>query len=182
MSSPVSIMDGRAISRSLARMAHEIVEAVGDHPRLAFVGIHRGGVPLSRRLAEAVRQITQQEVPTGSVDITLYRDDLYTGLERPVLGDTDFPFKVTGSGVVLVDDVLFTGRTVRAALDEIIDFGRPDFIRMAVLIDRGHRELPIAADFVGRSVEFSKTARVDVRLTELDADADEVVVLEEEGA
>ncbi len=181
MTRPGSIMDGRAISRSLARMAHEIVEAVGDHPRLAFVGVHRGGVPISRRLAEAVREITQQDIPTGSVDITLYRDDLYTGLERPVLGDTDFPFKVTGAGIVLVDDVLFTGRTVRAALDEIMDFGRPDFIRMAVLIDRGHRELPIAADFMGRKVEFSKTARVEVQLTEFGNETDEVVVVEEQG-
>ena len=140
-------------------MARELADAMQACPRWALIGIRDGGVPLADRLAA---RMTGTRPLRGDVDITLYRDDLYTGLEKPVLGDTNLPFEVNGCGIVLVDDVLFTGRTVRCAMDEICDFGRPAFIRLAVLIDRGHRELPIAPDYVGAVLQTRLEDRVKV--------------------
>ncbi len=168
------LLDSRDIRRSLARLAHEIVEQTVGAERLALVGIHTGGVTLAHRLAREIGRVEGQPPEVGEVDITLYRDDLYTGLEKPVLGETRLSFPLTGTTVVLVDDVLFTGRTVRAAVDMLMDYGRPDAIRLAVLVDRGHRELPIAADFVGRRLETAKGDRVRVELVEQGADEDHV--------
>ena len=168
-------MDAGAVRRALARMAHQLCERV-DTTQVLLVGIHTGGVPLAQRLAAAIEEIDGRPVPVGEIDITLYRDDLYTGLEKPILGETRLPVDLRGSTVVLVDDVLFTGRTVRAALDSLMDYGRPARIELAVLIDRGHRELPIEANYVGRRVETAKTDRVTVRLIDTGAEADAVVV------
>ncbi len=170
------VMEAKDISRSLARMAHEIVEDLGDADRLLLVGIHSGGVPLAHRLANHVEQIEGNRPQVGEMDITLYRDDLYTGLEHPVLGDTRLPDSLTGAHVVLVDDVLFTGRTVRAALDEIMDFGRPACIKLAVLVDRGHRELPVSGNYVGRALDTDKGDRVRVEAGLELSDQDCVVV------
>ena len=147
------ILGGGELARAVDSLADQIGAAMAAVPRWALVGIRAGGVPLAQRLAERVRATTTARPLRGDVDITLYRDDLYTGLEKPVLGDTDLPFEVSGCGIVLVDDVLFTGRTVRAAMGEVWDFGRPAFIRLAVLVDRGHRELPIAPDFAAIRLE-----------------------------
>ncbi len=176
-----SSMDGTEIRRSLARMAHEIVEDLDGEEGLLLVGIHSGGVPLAHRLAAQIGAIEGRVPQVGEMDITLYRDDLYTGLEHPVLGDTRLPESITGVRVVLVDDVLFTGRTVRAALDELMDFGRPSCIKLAVLVDRGHRELPIAGDYVGRTIETQKVDRITVEAGVEPADKD-CVVLERQGA
>jgi len=157
------VLRGAELDRTVARLAHELVERMPEG--FALVGIVTGGHALALRLADAVAGITGRRPPVGSVDITLYRDDLTSGLEKPILGDTDLPFEVGRSALVLVDDVLFTGRTVRAALDEIMDYGRPRMIRLAVLVDRGHRELPIAADFVGRRLDTGRTDRVEVIFT-----------------
>jgi pyrimidine operon attenuation protein/uracil phosphoribosyltransferase len=159
-----TVMDAVAVHRSLSRMASEILERCGAPENFALVGIWAGGHYVCKRLAELIEQLEGRRPETGSLDITLYRDDLYTGLEKPVLGETRLPFKVTGTRIVLVDDVLFTGRTVRAAMDEIWDYGRPEWIRLAVLVDRGHRELPFAADFVGRRLETRMADKVHVRM------------------
>ena len=158
------VMTGRELERCMARLAHEVVEQLGEPSGYALVGIVTGGRLVADRLADAIGRIEGERPKVGSVDITLYRDDLYTGLEKPILGETRLPFDPSGIGVVLVDDVLFTGRTVRAALDEIMDYGRPSFIKLAVVIDRGHRELPIAPDFAGRVVATQKGDKVEVRL------------------
>ena len=149
------------VEEALRRLADSIAQATTDRP-WALVGIRKGGVELADRLQNRV--VASRRPLRGNVDITLYRDDLYTGLEKPVLGDTDLPFSVDGCDVVLVDDVLYTGRTVRAAMDEILDYGRPARIRLAVLVDRGHRELPIAADHVGLRLETAQADRVQVAL------------------
>jgi len=172
-------MTGVNVGRSLDRLAHEIIEHQGAPGDWALVGIVTGGQHLAVRLADRIKAITGVRPSTGTVDITLYRDDLYTGLEKPVLGDTQLPFSLSGNGVILVDDVLFTGRTVRAAMDAIMDYGRPRFIKLAVLVDRGHRELPIAADFVGRTLQTDITDRVRVDLTEACKDIDKVRVIPE---
>jgi pyrimidine operon attenuation protein/uracil phosphoribosyltransferase len=143
-------------------MAQEILESNEHVDQLLLVGIHSGGVPIAHRLASLISNTEGRCPLVGEIDITLYRDDLYTGLEKPVLGDTRLPVALKGRHVVLVDDVLFTGRTIRAALDEIMDFGRPDRIQLAVLVDRGHRELPIQADFVGRQIPTEKSDQVVV--------------------
>ncbi len=167
-------MTGVNVGRSLDRLAHEIIEHLGASEGWALVGIVTGGQHLAIRLADRIEAISGSRPDTGTVDITLYRDDLYTGLEKPELGETRLPFVLSGTGVVLVDDVLFTGRTVRAAMDAIMDYGRPRFIKLAVLVDRGHRELPIAADFVGRTLPTQLSDRVRVDLTESGKDADGV--------
>jgi pyrimidine operon attenuation protein/uracil phosphoribosyltransferase len=172
-------MKGVNVERSLDRLAHEIIEHLGTPGDWALVGIVTGGQHLAARLADRIAKISGARPSTGSVDITLYRDDLYTGLEKPVLGDTDLPFSLSGMGVILVDDVLFTGRTVRAAMDAIMDYGRPRFIKLAVLVDRGHRELPIAADFVGRTLQTDISDRVRVDLVESGKAADGVRVIPE---
>lgn len=156
-----TVLAPEEVRAAVERLAEEIALAYAGVDRLALVGIRSGGVPLADRLA--ARLVARGlKVLRGDVDITLYRDDLYTGLERPVLGDTDLPFEINGCGIVLVDDVLFTGRTVRAAMDEVWDFGRPAFIRLCVLVDRGHHELPIAADHVGARVATDRKEKVGV--------------------
>ena len=157
-------MDAKAVQRSLSRIASEILEQCGSPDQFALVGIWAGGHYVCERLAELIEEMEGVRPQMGSLDITLYRDDLYTGLEKPILGETRIPFRVTGTRIVLVDDVLFTGRTVRAAMDEIWDYGRPEWIRLAVLIDRGHRELPFSADFVGRRLETTQKDKVHVRM------------------
>jgi pyrimidine operon attenuation protein/uracil phosphoribosyltransferase len=171
------VMDADRMGRSLTRIAHEIVERNRGLDRLALVGVRTRGVPLARRLAQRLQEITGQEVPTGALDITLYRDDLMHNPvgPQPVVRSTDIPFSIDNRVIVLVDDVLYTGRTVRAALDELIDFGRPKSIQLVVMVDRGHRELPIKADYVGKNVPTSRSESVAVRLEEVDG-TDEVVI------
>jgi pyrimidine operon attenuation protein/uracil phosphoribosyltransferase len=170
-----NIMDEPAIDRALTRIAHEIIEKHGGVEGIALVGIRTRGVPLARRLGERIKKIEGTEVPVGILDINLYRDDLTTIADHPVLRKTEIPFKVDGKKVILVDDVLFTGRTVRAAMDGIIDLGRPKMIQLAVLVDRGHRELPIRADFVGKNVPTSLDEEIVVSLGEEDG-ADSVTL------
>jgi len=171
------ILDKEGIRRSLTRIAHEIIERNKGTENLALVGIRRRGVPLAERLAERIRDIEGRKVPVGTLDITLYRDDLTTLAYQPLVRSTEIPFPVSGKIVVLVDDVIFTGRTIRAALDALIDLGRPRVIQVAVLIDRGHRELPIRADYVGKNVPTSGKEEVAVRLLEIDGE-ERVVILE----
>ncbi len=174
----VSLLDARAIARALKRMAQQIVDFAGGTERLVLVGIQRRGVELAERLASMIGE-HGADVPRGALDITLYRDDLQTVGPRPVVGETRIPVELDGRCVVIVDDVLYTGRTVRAALDEVADFGRPARIGLAVLVDRGGRELPIQADIVGEKVDAPPGALVDVLVTELDGrDAVELVVRE----
>jgi pyrimidine operon attenuation protein / uracil phosphoribosyltransferase len=169
----VQVLDARNLARVLERIAAEILERVGDEKLLYLVGVQTRGVPLAHRLAALVAATTRHEPPVGALDITLYRDDVgpwRAAHQQPVLRDTDLPVTVDNRIVCLVDDVLFTGRTVRAALDTLMDYGRPRAIRLAVLIDRGHRELPIAADFVGRSVPTAIHEDVQVHLRETDGE------------
>ena len=173
-------MDEDGIRRALVRIAHEIVEKNKGLDDVGLVGIRRRGVPLANRLAQILKDSENVEVPVGELDITLYRDDLTLKFEQPRVGRTYLPFDVTGKKVVLVDDVLFTGRTVRAALDAIIDHGRPQSIQLAVLIDRGHREIPIRADYVGKNVPTSRKEVIHVRLSEIDG-VDQVAISEELG-
>ncbi|HLT58829.1 MAG TPA: bifunctional pyr operon transcriptional regulator/uracil phosphoribosyltransferase PyrR [Limnochordales bacterium] len=171
----VQVMDAAALRRALTRIAHEVLERNAGTEKLGIVGIHTRGVPLARRLAEQIRQIEGVRVPVGVLDITLYRDDLTTIAHQPIVRRTDIPYDITGRTIVLVDDVLYTGRTARAALDALIDLGRPGRIQLAVLVDRGHRELPIRADFVGKNLPTSRQEVVSVRLLEIDG-RDEVVI------
>ncbi|MCE2539052.1 MAG: bifunctional pyr operon transcriptional regulator/uracil phosphoribosyltransferase PyrR [Acidobacteria bacterium] len=171
------VMDEGGIRRALLRIAHEIVERnrrVGD---IALVGIRRRGVPIAQRLARSLLEISGREVPTGALDITLYRDDLmwHAVGPQPVLRSTEIPFSIDDRRILLVDDVLYTGRTTRAALDALIDFGRPRSIQLVVVVDRGHRELPIKADYVGKNVPTSARQSVQVKVSELDG-VDEVVI------
>ena len=162
------LLDSRALGRTLQRMALDILRQTSDPSRLVLVGIQRRGVELAGRIAGLLSKETGTTVPRGALDITLYRDDLETVGPRPLVGPTDLPMALEGQLVWIVDDVLFTGRTVRAALDELADFGRPARIGLAVLVDRGGRELPIAADVVGEKVELEPKHRVDVFVNELD--------------
>ena len=161
-------MDADQIRRAVTRIAHEILEANKGVEDVRLVGIRTRGVPLARRMAAKIKEIEGAEAPVGLLDITLYRDDLTTIAHQPVIHKTEIPFSVDGKVIVLVDDVLFTGRTVRAALDALIDLGRPRRIQLAVLIDRGHRELPIRADFVGKNTPTSLEEVVQVELVEVD--------------
>src|SRR6187455_941592 len=176
------VMDADRMSRALTRIAHEILERNRGTNDLALVGIRTRGVPLARRVAQALRDINHEDVPTGALDITLYRDDLMRHAvgPQPVVRRTEIPFSIDGRKILLVDDVLYTGRTTRAALDALIDFGRPKAIQLIVLVDRGHRELPIKADYVGKNLPTALDESVQVRLQEID-DRDEVV-LEQGGA
>ncbi len=171
------ILDQEGIRRSLTRIAHEIIERNKGTTDLALVGIRRRGVPLAKRLAERIMDIEGHRVPVGILDITLYRDDLTTLAHQPLVRSTEIPFQVEGKIVILVDDVIYTGRTIRAALGALIDLGRPQVIQLAVLIDRGHRELPIRADYVGKNVPTSKKEVISVRLQEFDGE-ERVVILE----
>jgi pyrimidine operon attenuation protein/uracil phosphoribosyltransferase len=170
-------MDADRIGRTLVRIAHEILERNRGIEHLALVGIRRRGVPLARRLAGTLKEINGHDVPTGALDITLYRDDLMRHAvgAQPVVRSTDIPFSIDDRRILLVDDVLYTGRTIRAALDALIEFGRPKSIQLVVLVDRGHRELPIKADYVGKNLPTSLAQSVQVRLTEIDG-RDEVEV------
>ena len=173
-------MDADRIGRSLARIAHEILERNHHVEELALIGIRRRGVPLAKRLAQAIKDIHHHDIPTGALDITLYRDDLMrTAIAaQPVIRRTEIPFSIDDRRILLVDDVLFTGRTTRAALDALVDFGRPKAIQLVVLVDRGHRELPIKADYVGKNVPTSLSENVHVRLQEIDG-RDEVEITQE---
>jgi len=169
------IMTADEIKRSLIRISSQIVEWAGGIYNLALIGIYRGGANLARRVKEIIEEKEKIEIPFGVIDITLYRDDLSETLTMPEIHSTDINFDISGKKIVLVDDVIYTGRTVRAAIDQIIDFGRPHSIALAVLIDRGHRELPIQPDFVGRKVPTSRDERVEVELIE-DGLKDQVII------
>ena len=170
------IMDSEAVRRAVQRLAHEILERNKGVKDLGLVGIRTRGVVLAERLKEAIRQIERADVPVGILDITLYRDDLTLIDSSPIVRETKINFDIHDKKIVLVDDVLYTGRTIRAALDALVDFGRPSMIQLAVLVDRGHRELPIRADFVGKNIPTSKAQNVRVVLKETDSAEDEVVV------
>ena len=171
------VMDADRIGRALIRIAHEIVERNKGVEDLALVGVRTRGVPIARRIARALKDITGDDVPTGARDITLYRDDLMRHAvgPQPVVRRTDIPYSIDARKILIVDDVLYTGRTTRAALDALIDFGRPKAIQLVVLVDRGHRELPIKADYVGKSLPTSPEESVQVRLEETDG-VDEVLL------
>ena len=171
------IMDAREIDRALSRIAHEIVERNHGTNNLALVGIRTRGVPLAEALQNKIKEFEGVEIPTGSVDITLYRDDLSQIAPNPLVQATELDFEIETKVVVLVDDVLFTGRTIRAALDAVIDYGRPRAIELAVLIDRGHREFPIRADFVGKNVPTSLREVIKVQCREIDGE-DSVLMME----
>jgi pyrimidine operon attenuation protein / uracil phosphoribosyltransferase len=175
------VMDADRISRALTRIAHEIVERNRGVDQVALVGVRSRGVPLARRLARSLKDISGDEVETGALDITLYRDDLMRQQvgPQPLVRRTEIPFSIDDRVIILVDDVLYTGRTTRAALDALIDFGRPRAIQLVVLVDRGHRELPIKADYVGKNIPTARPESVQVRLQETDG-ADEVLVQRED--
>jgi pyrimidine operon attenuation protein/uracil phosphoribosyltransferase len=174
-----NIMDAQAISRAITRLSHEIIERNRGIDNVVLVGIRSRGEPLAKRIAKKIEEIEGKPLKTGALDITLYRDDLTEVSERPQVSTSgsDIDFEITGRHVVLVDDVIYTGRTVRAALDALMDFGRPRTIQLAVLVDRGHRELPIRADFVGKNVPTSNREVVKVKLAESD-ELDEVCIYE----
>ena len=169
------IMDAATVRRALTRIGHEILERNGGAKDLVIIGIKSRGAPLADRIAKVIEDIEKVKVPVGYLDITFYRDDFQTAFDQPVVQRTEIIFDIAGKTVVLVDDVLYTGRTIRSALDALIDLGRPHAIQLAVLVDRGHRELPIRADFVGKNVPTAPTEQVDVRLREIDK-ADSVVI------
>ena len=172
---PAALLDAEAIRRALTRIAHEVLERNGGADGVVLIGLHTRGAPLARRLAALIQRFEGQAVPVGSVDIGLYRDDLAAG-RRPPVRRTDIPANIEGRRVVLVDDVLYTGRSIRAAMDALTDFGRPSAIQLAVLVDRGHRELPIRPDYVGKNIPTSVQEEVVVRMTETDG-TDEVIVV-----
>jgi pyrimidine operon attenuation protein/uracil phosphoribosyltransferase len=168
-----TVLDEVAMRRAVRRLGHQFVEDAVDVSSLALIGVRTRGVPLARRLAKVIAEAEGVEPPVGELDITLYRDDVFEGMAVPEVRPTVLPFDVRGRHIVLVDDVLYTGRTVRAALDALMDWGRPRCIRLAVLVDRGHRELPLHADYVGVSVGTVKGESIEVRLAEIDGE-DEV--------
>jgi len=177
----VRLMDADAVSAALRRIAHEILENNTGPQDLAIVGVRTRGVPIAERLAVTIEEISGTRPDVGILDINLYRDDVGLIADHPVLRKTEIPFDVDGTGLVLVDDVLFTGRTIRAALDALMDLGRPAWVQLAVLVDRGHREVPIKADYVGKNIPTSRDQQVEVRIEETDG-REEVVVLEAETA
>ena len=170
MKEKARIMDAQAMNRAVQRIGYEVVERNKGTENIVLIGIQRRGVPLSQRIAEHIERVEGTKVPVGCLDITFYRDDLSLLAEHPVLNGTDIPFAITDKDVVLVDDVLFTGRTARAAMDAIMEVGRARTIQLAVLIDRGHRELPIRADSVGKNVPTSRTELVSVRVAPFDGE------------
>ncbi len=177
MKEKAKILDREAIERALMRISHEILEKNKGTGNLSLIGIRNRGARLAKRVADCIKKIESADVPVGILDITLYRDDLTLIAQQPVVHKTEIDFDITDKDVVLVDDVLYTGRTIRAALDALIDFGRPKSIQLAVLVDRGHRELPVRADFVGKNIPTSQNETVEVRLVETDG-RDEVVIVE----
>jgi pyrimidine operon attenuation protein / uracil phosphoribosyltransferase len=176
---PAQVMSASEIERTLVRLAHEVIEKSESLNRLAFIGIRRRGVPLAKRLGAKVKEIAGVEIPVGILDISLYRDDLSPIASQPVVNATEIPFSVTALDVVLVDDVLYTGRTTRAALNALFDQGRPSRVQMLTLIDRGHRELPIEASYVGRTVPTTDNQVVEVHLREID-ESENVFLVERE--
>ncbi|MBF0121737.1 MAG: bifunctional pyr operon transcriptional regulator/uracil phosphoribosyltransferase PyrR [Desulfobacterales bacterium] len=168
MNNNIIILNEKDIERILARIAHEILEIHKGTDKLALIGIQTRGVFLAKRIKAEIYKFEQAEIPSGNVDITLYRDDWTRISHHPIVQSTDIPFNLDGKQIILVDDVLFTGRTIRAAMDAVMDFGRPDRIELAVLIDRGHRELPIQANYTGKSVETSRNEMINVSLKECD--------------
>src|SRR5579885_2508144 len=175
------VMSASEIDRTLVRLAHEILEKTPDLDKLAFIGIRRRGVPLAQRLARKIQELEKRAIPTGTLDINLYRDDLTTVDIQPVVNGTDIPFSVQGKEIILTDDVLYTGRTVRAALDALFDHGRPAKVHLLVLIDRGHRELPIEARFVGRHVQTTENEIIEVKFQEIDG-TEKVLLVEKVAA
>jgi pyrimidine operon attenuation protein/uracil phosphoribosyltransferase len=174
---PVKIvMNAEDIRRTLARIAHEIIEHNKSTENLVIVGLHTRGVPLARRLAESIERYEKTGVPVGMLDFSLYRDDLDPAEIKTALQRTEIPSDINGKSVVLIDDVLYTGRTIRAAMDALIDQGRPLSIQLAVLVDRGHREMPIRADYVGKNIPSARHENIEVHLTEIDG-VDEVVII-----
>ena len=165
-----TILDAAGIQRTLGRLALEIAERLQGCEGVVLIGIHRRGVPLARRVADKLKQVEKVQVPVGTLDINLYRDDFSSAGAAPVLRGTQVDFDIEGRRVVLVDDVLFTGRTIRAALDALVDLGRPSRVQLAVLVDRGHRELPIQADYVGLSLNTRREDHVELRLKEIDGE------------
>lgn len=174
------LMSASEIDRTLVRLAHEILERTKDLNQLAFVGIRRRGVPLAKRLAEKIETLESRTIPVGTLDINLYRDDLSTVDEKPVINATEISFNITGKDIVLMDDVLYTGRTIRAALDALFDHGRPARVQLLVLIDRGHRELPIEARYVGRMVQTTDREIIEVKFQEID-EIEKVLLVEKVG-
>lgn len=174
------IMDAEQLDKTLTRIAHEIIEKNKDIERIAIVGIRTRGAFLAERLANKIKDIERKEIRVGILDITLYRDDLTTIAEQPVVHKTEIDFDIQDKIIILVDDVLYTGRTIRCALDALIDFGRPRNIQLAALIDRGHRELPIRADYVGKNIPTSQNEIVQVKIVEVDG-VDEIIIQEREG-
>ena len=170
------LLSAEEINRTLNRLAHEIVERSGGTDHLALIGVRRRGVPLAERLAAAIEGFAKVKVPVGIIDIALYRDDLSTVGPQPIFHANEIDFPVDGRDLVVVDDVLYTGRTIRAAMNGLFDLGRPKRVRLCVLIDRGHRELPVEASFIGRKVETSDTEIVEVRLNEIDKEERVVLV------
>ncbi len=162
------LMSASELDRTLVRLAHEILERTSNLDRLAFIGIRRRGVPLAQRLAQKIEDLEHRKVPVGILDINLYRDDLSTVSHQPVLNATDIPFEVTGKDIIMMDDVLYTGRTIRAALDALFDQGRAARVQLLVLIDRGHREIPIEAQFTGRMVQTTSNEIIEVKFQEID--------------
>lgn len=171
------LMSGSEIERTLVRLAHEILERNGGVDSLGLVGIRRRGVPIAERLGKMIQQVEKKKVPVGTLDITFYRDDLSTLGPKPVVQETDIGFSIESKKIVLVDDVLYTGRTTRAALDALFSHGRPSLVQLLVLIDRGHRELPIEAGFIGRKVQTSDREIIEVKLREVD-DMEKVLLVE----
>jgi pyrimidine operon attenuation protein / uracil phosphoribosyltransferase len=174
------LMSASEIDRTLVRLAHEILERTSNLDKLAFIGIRRRGVPLAQRLAKKIEDLEHRKVPVGILDINLYRDDLSTVSHQPVLNSTDIPFEVTGKDVILMDDVLYTGRTIRAALDALFDQGRAARVQLLVLIDRGHREIPIEAQFTGRKVQTTDIEIIEVKFQEIDG-MEKVLLVEKTG-
>lgn len=172
-----TVMDEIQIGRALMRISHEILERNSGAQNIVIIGIRKRGDSLAKRIKEQIKDIESVDIPFGVLDITLYRDDFTTIDYKPIVGKTEIPFDVTGKIVVLIDDVLYTGRTVRAALDAIVDFGRPKEIQLAVLVDRGHRELPIRPDYIGKNVPTSENELVEVRVKEVDGE-DRVILKE----
>lgn len=162
------IIDKESLNRTITRLAHEIVERNRGTADLVLLGIRTRGVPLAERIRDKIKSIEGQQLPLGILDVTMYRDDVFKKIKLPQVQTTEIKFKIDGKIVIIVDDVLFTGRTIRAALDAIIDFGRPTAIQLAVLIDRGHRELPIRADYVGKNVPTSANEQIEVKVQEVD--------------
>ncbi len=168
MAEKAEIMDESGMLRAVTRISHEIIEKNKGIADLILIGIQRRGVPIAKMIAQRIKEVENQSISVGFLDITLYRDDLSMLAEHPIINGTEIDFSITGKKVVLVDDVIFTGRTVRAAIDAIMDVGRPKMIQLAILVDRGHRELPIRPDYVGKNVPTSKSEVVNVRVLEID--------------